>query len=75
MTSSNKSGFRGVHWATRRGRWQAQITNSGVHRHLGYFETSEEAARAYDVAALSLHGAFAQLNFPSDQESRNDRVA
>lgn len=60
------SGYRGVSLKVRGNwrRWVAQIgANGGRHQHLGYFKTPEEAARAYDAAALRLHGGFAQLNF------------
>ena len=60
------SGFRGVSLKERGNwrRWVAQITaNGGKPQHLGYFKTPEEAARAYDEAAVRLHGGFAQLNF------------
>ncbi len=57
----NTSGFKGVR---RHGeKWQAQIALNGVQKHLGNFNTPEEAAHAYDKAARELHGEFAYLNF------------
>lgn len=55
------SGFKGVH---RHGRgWKAQIKLAGKITYLGTFDTPEEAARAYDIAADRMHGAFAAKNF------------
>lgn len=64
IRTDNKSGYKGVHWFRERGRWIAGIRCQGKSQHLGYFDTPEEAARAYDAAARELHGAFAWLNFP-----------
>lgn len=58
------SGYRGASWDWESGRWRAQITKDGHTYHLGRFESEEEAARAYDVAALRMHGEFASPNFP-----------
>lgn len=58
--SSNTSGFKGVY--LEHGRWRAHIGHP--HRHLGCFATKEEAARAYDAAALAMWGEYAHLNFP-----------
>lgn len=62
--SDNTSGYKGVTWERRRGRWCASIHHDRHRKHLGYFPTAHLAACAYDVAALSLHGEYARLNFP-----------
>lgn len=50
--------FKGVTFYKRTGKWMARIQ----HRHLGYFETEEEAAAAYNEAAAETWGEFARLN-------------
>ena len=59
---NNRSGFKGVRQF--KGRWSAQIRTDGKSRHLGYYDTAEEAAGAYDRAAAEHFGEFAWLNFP-----------
>ena len=44
--------------------WSARINFNKKSYHLGCFATAEEAARAYDKAALSFYGEYAHLNFP-----------
>jgi hypothetical protein len=43
-------------------RWVARIYANKKDTHLGYYGTKEEAAIAYNVAALKYHGEFAYQN-------------
>jgi hypothetical protein len=61
---NNKSGFKGVHLHV--GRWVATIKVNNKSTHLGRFDTAEEAARAYDQAALEHFGSYARINFPKE---------
>lgn len=57
-----KSGFRGVY--QKSSRWSVQIWRDGQRHTIGSFADKEDAARAYDAAALAFFGDFATLNFP-----------
>ena len=59
---TNTSGFKGVTFKKRAGKYVAQIAVKYVHHHLGYFDTAIEAGQAYNVAASLYHGQFAKLN-------------
>jgi hypothetical protein len=61
---NNTSGFKGVSWNKSKNKWDSQIAISGKHVLIGRFTKPEEAARAYDEAALKYFGEFAYLNFP-----------
>ncbi len=59
------SEFKGV---TKHGeRWQAQINR----RYIGLFDDEQEAAHAYNRAAIQLHGEFARLNPVGHPTSRS----
>ncbi len=62
IKSDNTSGYKGVTWNANRSKWQAQIKHGKQYKYLGLFDDLKEAARAYDVAALELHGDFARVN-------------
>jgi hypothetical protein len=64
ISCKNTSGFRGVRLNKRNHRWQARIGVSGQVIYLGEFDSIEDAARAYDVAALEFFVEFARPNFP-----------
>lgn len=45
--------------------WVASIRINGKSVYLGAYRTEQEAAMAYDAAALAAHGERARLNFPN----------
>lgn len=59
-TSFGKNPYKGVY--PDRKRWCAKITVNYVSKHLGMFDTPEEAAQAYNKAAVLYFGEFARLN-------------
>ena len=62
LPKSNTSGYKGVIWLKRERKWFAAIWKANKKHNLGYYDCPKEAARAYDKAALELHGEFAQTN-------------
>lgn len=60
----HSSRYKGVTWNKRARRWQVAVQ----HRYVGVFASEEDAARAYDRAALAAYGEFAFLNFPAGAE-------
>ncbi len=58
----NTSGYKGVHLEKRTNKWVAQISIKGIRTYLGTYLSKELAALAYNKAALSHFGEFANLN-------------
>lgn len=61
----NRSGFKGVRWCKDRNKWQATLMCDGKYVEIRRFDTPEEAAHAYDAAAIKYFGEFAHVNFKS----------
>ncbi len=66
---TNKSGYKGVWWDEGRKKWAAKIRVNYKAIHLGRYLVREDAARAYDIAAVRYFGEFARLNLPLEQSA------
>lgn len=67
------SKYTGVYWSSTQNRWVASIQSKGTdgkrnHRRLGSFLKEEDAARAWNKAALAEYGEFAPLNKVEDND-------
>ena len=55
LDKDNTSGFMGVSWHKKDKKWRARIQAHKKNRHLGNFDTPEEAHEAYLAAKNELH--------------------
>lgn len=55
MMKNNTSGFRGVHWSKKEGKWIASICIAGTQKRLGAFTSPEEASECYLAAKKQEH--------------------
>jgi len=58
---NNKSGFKGVYFDKYANKYKAQIQINNKVKHLGRFDTAEEAHEAYKKSALEYHGEFVRF--------------
>lgn len=68
LMKSSTTGYKGVskyHYSNIK-KWRAYIKVDGKFINLGKYKTKEEAARAYDEAAIKYFGEYAFLNFPKE---------
>lgn len=71
LRKDSTTGYKGVCFDKRSGKYIAYINAAGSRTYLGYYPDKKLAAEAYDKAAKNLHREFARLNF----EERGGRVA
>lgn len=46
IISTNKSGYNGVYWSKECNKWAVQISRNGCKKHIGLFDSIEEAVSA-----------------------------
>lgn len=56
LAKNNTSGFKGVSFQKRTGKWVATICAYGKKHHLGSFEDKTDAAKSYDAASRKHFG-------------------
>ena len=59
-SKNNTSGFKGVSWDKKTGKWLSSIKCGRRAHNLGRFDTKEEAAAMYLAVARNLFGQFAR---------------
>lgn len=61
--SNNTSGYKGVTSSPDGCKWVARIRTDGIRKNLGTYDSKEQAALVYDIAAKKYQGEFAKFNF------------
>lgn len=59
---NSSSKYKGVYWRKDNNKWQAHIRINNKPKYLGYFTVEEDAAIAYNIAAIKYYGEYARLN-------------
>ncbi|MEK3887311.1 HNH endonuclease [Bacillus sp. FSL K6-3431] len=66
IATNSSSGLKGASYSKFHRKWVAYITIDNVRKHIGYFLTKEEAAKAYDYYANKYFGEYALLNYEEE---------
>lgn len=62
VAKNNVSGFKGVGFHKKSGKWQARIAVDRKRKHIGLYDTPEQAAEAYEAESKKLHGVYSWAN-------------
>jgi hypothetical protein len=73
LRSDSTTGYKGVSMDKRDGMYRAYIYYKGKQIALGYYDNPEEAAAAYDKAAVFYFGEYARTN-QMLQEERDEEI-
>ena len=71
ISKRNTSGFKGVTFKRKVGKWFSSITVNKNRIHLGVFDSPEEAARAYAEASIKYHGEYSRTNELINKQNGN----
>ncbi len=66
------SKYRGVSWDKKKNKWALQAFYNGKMLYYGYFDSEEEAAKAYDMAIFATVDGHCYLNFPENNYHKDD---
>jgi hypothetical protein len=61
-SKNNTSGYKGVSWNKKNNKWVSQIRVDKKSIYLGLYDSLEDAAIAYQAAAIRYHGDFRKLD-------------
>ena len=61
VRSDNTSGFKGVGFYKHTAKWVARIRICGKQKHIGYYDSPEQAHAAYCKASAKYHGDFGRV--------------
>jgi hypothetical protein len=75
LRRDSTTGYKGVCFDKRSGKYIAYINANGKRTYLGYFKDKLSAAYAYDAAALKLHGEYARPNFMKEENYESEILA
>lgn len=63
--SENFSNYVGITFVKVTGKWSSAVSHKHKRIHIGYFDSTEDAAAAYDIKVLELFGSAFKRNFPN----------